>query len=179
MQKLVLGIIGVTLLQIAFFVHVAMEESASQNEVASVKTGTGVITSALPRLDESTSSPLEADTLPENRPRTRPVSRGKSGSAYRRPGRAVESQAALPARVVRTNSSIASARTSRPTDKLHTVTARVEIPRGYTMVLVDHLPNSRVETMKVSERKERSGKRLPAVVRKPWNWIKSVGSKLF
>ena len=67
--------------------------------------------------------------------------------------------------------------------------AGASIPRGYTMVLVDYPPvtsskrtpvSSSKRAKEISTPRKRSylARALPALVRKPWNLIKSIASKL-
>lgn len=183
MHKLVLGIIGVVLLQVAFLVHVA---SDLQGTAVGVHPANGSVrarseeagqstdlerssTVILTQADQKAGSASAPGVYPQRPGRVRKAPDGRTAVAHRTLNRASREH-------VSTDRSVAtSVRTSEPAPARATVVN----PKGYTMVLVDHTPRSGERGKKEAVMQHRERKRLPAVIRKPWNWIKSVASKLY
>ena len=202
MGKLVLGIIAVTLLQIAFFVYMATDRPA-YTKAGAVKTAPVEKSPQLTRADDlakvivpsSPTTSAVARPQPEKLKTSAVTGRSLAKVRTRLYVRGRDRAARPPARVV-AMASATSARSSREWDAAPRRSGRL-IPSGYTMALVDYPPASaRIRTpstttirtpaaagMKIkdiSEPRKRSfiARAAPALVKKPWNWIKSLASKL-
>lgn len=202
MGKLVLGIIAVTLLQIAFFVYMATDRP-SYTKAGSVRTGPVAKNPELSRASApaevvAPSSPANPAVATPDSPKvkTSAVTERSLASARTRPIVRDRDRAARPPARVVPMAPATSARPSREWDAPPRRSGRL-IPSGYTMALVDYPPapariktpvvtsskmsaSASIKTKEISEPKKRSfiAKAVPALVKKPWNWIKSLASKL-
>lgn len=203
MGKLVLGIIAVTLLQIAFFVYMATERSA-YIKAGPVKTAPVGKSPELSRADDLTKvvapssppPPAVADPEPERLKTSAVVGRSLANVRTRPNVRDRDRAARPPVRVPLASAPATSTRSSREWDGAPRRPGRL-IPSGYTMALVDYPPAAAriktatvistqtpavasMKTKDISRPRKRSfiARAAPALVKKPWNWIKSLASKL-
>jgi hypothetical protein len=211
MGKLVLGIIGIVLLQVAFLVYSAVNKPASTDGVIAKKESPAPDARAnripdisIPEVPPPPTAPAIAGSQRVD-PRSSPPAARTSVNLKQRKDfnrKADHSPIELASRTA------ASVRPVRPTESsriIRTSTGGL-IPRGHTMVLVDYLPGAaprKTATAKYDRKpavvtdktvasagsrpeiaeapkKKRSflAKTLPAVVKKPWGWMKSLASKL-
>lgn len=195
MRKLVLGIIAVTLLQIGFALYTSTYEPAGTALLA-VKTNrvnTG------PRLDRArdlpkVKTPLIPTTADESSQKTTAAKKAVKADLSRGTVKRQMSvgSASLPEQYRRARTpDTAQVSPSKPAKDwtAQPAPARTVIPKGYTMALVDYLPatasdrthlTSNSGTPDISEPRKRSylARALPALVKKPWSWVKSIASKL-
>lgn len=202
MGKLVLGILAVTLLQIAFFVYMATDRPA-YTKAGAVKTAPIEKSPQLTREDDLAevvvpSSPATpAVTRPQPEKLKTSAMTGRSVASVRtRPNLRERDRAARTPDRVLASAPATSTSSSRERDAAPRRSGRL-IPSGYTMALVDYPPATariktptitRINTPAVASIKTKDiskpGKRsfiaraAPALVKKPWNWIKSLASKL-
>lgn len=202
MGKLVLGIIAVTLLQIAFFVYMATDRP-SYSKAGPARTGPLAKTPELSRAPappgviapSSPTTPADANPEPPKVKTSVVTERSLAAVRARTIVRDRDRAARPPTRVI-AMAPAASARSSREWDAPPRRSGRL-IPSGYTMALVDYPPapariktpvvtssnmsaSASIKTKEISEPKKRSfiARAVPALVKKPWNWIKSLASKL-
>ncbi len=202
MGKLVLGIIAIGLLQIAFLTYSTIDQPARVDaDVART-----VPLPKRPDLSRATDTPeitaAPSPSVPDIKdPSTSTV--GATASTERPAGtRRRANVADWGDRIVRDDTRIASASYASSISPATSVRLSSRkspaIPSGYTMVLVDYLPTtSNTKTPPVTARNKMAvtrdsrtndvpkGRKRPflaragsALVRKPWNWIKSVASKM-
>ena len=194
MGKLILGIIAVVALQIAFFSYMITRPSDITHSVSD-----GDPIRKMPELSRSNDRPEVV--VP---PLTAAVDLDESASpkskvsvTVRRQSRDAKSHSFTPnpkrkerpdRKPIATRSNLVATRAAlvrhpsdsslpRPVRQPHRM-----VPKGYTMVLVDY-PTSTSYTRTegtVLKDKKRSylARALPALVKKPWRWMKSLASKI-
>lgn len=193
MGKLVLGIFAVSLLQIAFFMYTATSEP-SFSDVSVVRNAR----EKDPQLRAANDLPeVVVPPPPVDVPATR-LSERKPSASLRESRETLRSSSTQRA-AVRTVSSLRvqhrsvrpktikpsvvylGSRKSSAEASVRPMRAAPTIPKGYSMVLVDYVPPaSKNRTKDISEPKKRSylARTVPALVKKPWKWMKALASKL-
>jgi hypothetical protein len=202
MGKLVLGIIAVTLLQIAFFVYMATDPPA-YTDAGPVRSGPVEKRLQLSRAAEppevaapSSPAPPEVAVAEQAKVKTSALKNRSLASVRTRPTVRDRDRAHRPPARVLASAPATPARSSRDWDAAPRRQGRL-IPSGYTMALVDYPPAAArmrtpvvtssqmstvasIKTKEISQPRKRSfiARAAPALVKKPWNWIKSLASKL-
>lgn len=184
MRRLVLAIIAVVFLQIAFYTYTAMHRPAGMNgtvvSTASSRSGREVARESMLRAIVPSAPTTLAKEAPRARVRAATVSDRKRPAviAHRKTSRDIAQK--LPTRNAKPYP--VQVRSRKPVGEgyaVHKVGAA--IPRGYTMVLLDYEPaNATIRTADIKKTRKRSflARTLPALVKKPWSWMKSLASKL-
>ena len=189
MGKMVLGIVAVVLLQIAFFIYTAFYGSEDPR-------ATMARTEPLPSTSRTYRATAIPDTVVSSPPHVAAPLAGAQRARIKRPG-----VSAKPFNEIKRRLSLRDVekRERHPDFKpvvVHTRKTpltnedRVEIrkpdasrllPRGHAMVFTDYpLTMSANRTPEMAKPKKGSyfARTLPALIKKPWNWMKSIASKL-
>ena len=193
MGKFVLGIIAVTLLQIAFLVYLAKDSPAGQS-VATIGNSSAPLIRPSDNSDQEVTrsasvavdipTPAEGESKRTTLPRERRSKTSAESSTRVSQRHRAKMQVDTAARV----------RSHYPSDQIISSGRHSPaVPRGHTMVLVDNLPLAKsysrsqtpsvvrrdVESFEIEKPRKRSYlAKAFRVVKKPWDWAKSLGSKL-
>ena len=177
MGKLVLGIIAVTFLQIAFFVYIAIY-GPTDKAVLPVRMDRAAIAEPVqrPNAPVATSSSKTAPIEPAAARVTR-ITRTPSNSKQVNKIPVIPVRRSDPPAPHRDHTDTLVVMAREPFEAI----AKNMVAKRYEVIVTDYprkYPEKRLSSVPREKKRPFLARTLPSLVKKPWRWIKSLGSKL-